>query len=85
MPEGGAQYQKARAYWLIEDGRNGFLFPPGEARALADRIERVLADPSRAAGMGQASRMIAEGHSLERTLAAFEALYRRLLKRSLTA
>ena len=70
---------------LIEDGRNGFLFPPGEARALADGIERVLADPSRAAGMGQASRMIAEGHSLERTLGAFEALYGRLVKRSLAA
>jgi 1,2-diacylglycerol 3-alpha-glucosyltransferase len=70
---------------LIDDGRNGFLFPPGEARALADRVERVLADPSRAAGMGQASRMIAEGHSLERTLGAFEALYGRLVKRSLAA
>jgi glycosyltransferase involved in cell wall biosynthesis len=68
---------------LVEDGRNGFLFPPGEATALADRIARVLADPSRAAGMGQSSRMIAEGHSLERTLGAFEALYGRLVKRSL--
>jgi hypothetical protein len=29
--------------------------------------------------------MIAEEHRLERTHAAFEALYRRLLKRSLTA
>ena len=52
---------------------------------LADRIGRVLADPARAAGMGQASRMIAEAHSLEHTLAAFEALYRRLLKRPLAA
>ena len=36
-------------------------------------------------GMGQASRMISEGHSLERTLAAFEAFYGCVLKRSLTA
>jgi len=37
--------------------------------ALAHRIGWVLADLSRAAGMGHASRMIAEGHSLERMLA----------------
>jgi glycosyltransferase involved in cell wall biosynthesis len=30
---------------LIEEGRNGFIVPPGESRALADRIEWCLGHP----------------------------------------
>jgi glycosyltransferase involved in cell wall biosynthesis len=31
---------------IIEDGRTGLLFPPGDAEALADRIIMLLEDPS---------------------------------------
>ena len=35
---------------LIDDGRTGFLVPPGDATALADCLRRVLADARRGAG-----------------------------------
>lgn len=41
---------------LIDDGRTGLLVPVGDAAALADRVERLLADPALAKGMGLAAR-----------------------------
>jgi glycosyltransferase involved in cell wall biosynthesis len=63
---------------LVEDGRNGLLFPPGEALALAHRVISLLADSTRAAHMGRKSREVAEGHDIESSLQAFEALYHHL-------
>lgn len=37
---------------FVRDGENGLLVPPGDASALADAIERVLADPSLARRLG---------------------------------
>ena len=44
----------------VYEGRNGFLVPPRDAAALAQAMERFLADPSLAATMGEASRRVAE-------------------------
>jgi glycosyltransferase involved in cell wall biosynthesis len=42
---------------LVEDGVSGLLVPPGRADALANALERLLAEsPQRRAGMGQAGR-----------------------------
>jgi glycosyltransferase involved in cell wall biosynthesis len=41
---------------VVEDGRTGRLCPPGDAGALADAIEGLLADPRRRAEMGQGGR-----------------------------
>ncbi|MEI4197916.1 glycosyltransferase family 4 protein [Roseovarius sp. E0-M6] len=46
---------------IVEDGINGFLVPPGEANALADRLSDLLDDPERCARMGLASRERAAG------------------------
>jgi glycosyltransferase involved in cell wall biosynthesis len=64
---------------LVKDGENGFLFPPGDSGALADRIVALLSDPDWAARMGRASRAMAERHRIGLTLAAFESLYQSLL------
>lgn len=40
----------------VEDGRTGFTFPPGDVRALADRIEFLLDDDETRALMGQRAR-----------------------------
>jgi colanic acid/amylovoran biosynthesis glycosyltransferase len=40
----------------VTDGRQGFLIAPGDSRALAERIGRLLADPDLAARMGRAGR-----------------------------
>ena len=46
---------------IVEDAVNGFLVPPGDATALADRLSELLDDPERCARMGLASRDRAAG------------------------
>jgi len=41
---------------MVADGREGLLVPPADAGALADAIERLLADPARRRAMGAAAR-----------------------------
>jgi alpha-maltose-1-phosphate synthase len=41
---------------VVEDGRTGLLVPPGRPDALAEALNRVLADPGLARAMGQAGR-----------------------------
>jgi glycosyltransferase involved in cell wall biosynthesis len=41
---------------LVEDGRTGYLTPPGDAAALCDCLARVHAEPGRAEAMGRCGR-----------------------------
>lgn len=41
---------------LVEDGRTGLLFPPGDAAMLAARLEAVLGDDALAVRLGEAAR-----------------------------
>ncbi|WP_425562011.1 glycosyltransferase [Microbacterium kribbense] len=62
---------------LVHDGENGYLFPPGDVDALADRMTQVLsADPAQRLRMQQASLEGVIIHDINRTLDTFEALYR---------
>jgi glycosyltransferase involved in cell wall biosynthesis len=45
---------------MVRDGVNGLLATPGDVKGLANAIRTLLADDSRRAGMGKASRDIAE-------------------------
>lgn len=45
---------------LIEDGRNGFLFESENVDDLADKLQRLLSDPTLARRMGEESRRIVE-------------------------
>ncbi len=45
---------------LIEDGVTGLLAPPGDAKSLADALQRLLTNPDLAAQMGIAARRRAE-------------------------
>ena len=40
----------------VLDGRTGFVVPPADHRALADRLVELLADPARSRAMGEAGR-----------------------------
>ena len=60
---------------LVRPGVNGWLYRPGEATDLADRIAEVLADPAVRARMGAASAAIAGEHDVSRTIETFEELY----------
>jgi glycosyltransferase involved in cell wall biosynthesis len=45
---------------MIDEGKNGYLVPMRDARALADALVKVLSDPARSRAMGDASRAIVE-------------------------
>ena len=61
---------------LVEDGRTGWLTPPADAGALADRIDRALIDPALARRMGaEARRRYEERFSPAVNLALLEQLY----------
>ena len=61
---------------LIENGRTGWLTPPGEAAPLADRVMHLMASPDEAAKMGAAARADALARfSFDRMIAGFDELY----------
>lgn len=62
---------------LVHDGENGYLFVPGDADDLADKLTRVLtASPEEYERMQRASLDGVSVHDINRTLDTFEALYR---------
>jgi glycosyltransferase involved in cell wall biosynthesis len=64
----------------IEDGKTGYLFPPGDAVALATRICSLLATPSRIDQMGRAARARCEQRfSASIQAVRVNAIYRELL------
>jgi glycosyltransferase involved in cell wall biosynthesis len=64
---------------VVVHGRTGLLVEPESPAALADGIASVLADPGRAARMGRAARArVLDVFGWERTVDAYDALYRRL-------
>jgi glycosyltransferase involved in cell wall biosynthesis len=61
----------------LDDGRTGLLFPPGDARALADCLVRLLHDRGLAQGMGEAAReMAVRRFSIDARLDGILDLYR---------
>jgi glycosyltransferase involved in cell wall biosynthesis len=61
---------------LIDDGATGLLVAPDDARALTDRLCRLMNDPALASRLGNAARAEALArYSFDRMVAAFESLY----------
>ena len=61
---------------LIDDGRTGWLVPPGEHEALARRVIQLMEDPKAAARAGAAARDEAEARfSFDRMIAGFDDIY----------
>jgi glycosyltransferase involved in cell wall biosynthesis len=64
----------------IEDGVTGLLVPPGDATALRDALERLLAEPALRARLGEAARERArERLSWDAAVAALREAYRAAL------
>ena len=62
---------------LVHDGENGFLFRPGDAKHLADQLERVLTMPQEELhALKNASLRIVAAHDIHTTISTFESLYR---------
>ena len=62
---------------LVHDGDNGYLFTPGDAADLAQKLERVLrASDEEYQRMRDESLHLVMDHDIERTLDEFERIYR---------
>jgi sugar transferase (PEP-CTERM/EpsH1 system associated) len=67
---------------IIEDGRSGWLLPPGDAEVLADRLGQLAASPALRERLGsEARRRVLECFTLERMLAEYRTLYLELAGR----
>jgi len=65
---------------VVEDGRTGYMVPPADAEALAEKITELLGAPERAAELGaRARRKIEDEFSVEEMIARYEELYGRVL------
>ena len=60
---------------LVRPSVNGHLYTPGDVEVLTDKIVDVLANPAMRATYGRGSRILAQVHTLERTVATFEGYY----------
>jgi 1,2-diacylglycerol 3-alpha-glucosyltransferase len=60
---------------IIHDGVNGYLVPPKDADAMAQRLADILQHLALARQMGAEGRKLAEQHSRSRSLDRHEALY----------
>lgn len=61
---------------IVEDGHSGLLVPPADAGALAQAIQRILADPELARRLGQAGyQRVATRFSAQRMLAQTQQLF----------
>ncbi len=63
---------------LIDNGRNGYLFTPGDVAGISARILSILSSPEDLESMGAQSRLMANEHEHARSLARFEEVYDRL-------
>ena len=64
----------------VADGETGILVPPGDARALAEAVLKLLRDPLLARRMGEAGRRrVEQRFSLDRMVATVERTYGELI------
>jgi glycosyltransferase involved in cell wall biosynthesis len=66
---------------VVRDGEDGFLVPPGDVEALADRLAELATDDQLRERMGEAARArVRERYSVERLVDDVDRLYRSLLE-----
>jgi glycosyltransferase involved in cell wall biosynthesis len=71
--------------YLVEDGLNGFLVPPTDEEALADRITALLSDPDLRARMREQNRSKAAAYLMPRIADRFFELWQTLLRQKAAA
>ena len=70
---------------IIRHEGNGLLIPPADPAALAAAIVRTLGDRVLRARLGRAARERSQAFSIQRTVAALQAIYAELLRLDTTA
>src|SRR4030095_6432393 len=66
---------------IVEHGKDGFLVPPGDVRAMTERILQVLTSPPELDWMGRQARKKAEEYCVDAYVQRLEHLYRELATR----
>jgi glycosyltransferase involved in cell wall biosynthesis len=64
---------------LCHDGENGYLHAVGDSRDMAEKIIKILKNPTLAKAMGQKSRDIVRQHSFDEVIKVFEGVYHQVL------
>jgi glycosyltransferase involved in cell wall biosynthesis len=68
---------------VVDEGRNGFLVPTGNAEALANRLRHLANDPRLRAAMGETGReRVVSRYSVPRLVNDVDLLYRELLRQA---
>jgi 1,2-diacylglycerol 3-alpha-glucosyltransferase len=67
---------------LVKEGKNGYLFKPGDAREAAHYMGLLADDTQRWAEMGAASLKKVQWHGLSNTVQSYETLYAALVPKS---
>lgn len=67
--------------FVVDDGRTGFLVPPGDPDTLTDRLGRLVTDPDLRRRMGAAARKDAEQHSWRAATEALVGFYELAVER----
>jgi len=65
---------------VVEDGRTGFLVPPGDPEALAQALERLFSDRELRRDMGREGRLTASRYSWDRITTEVVAVYREAIE-----
>lgn len=65
---------------LVKHDHNGLLVPPGDEKALAEAINKLLDNPEKSKRMGERGRQICGQFSLEAMVAKLDHLYQELLE-----
>jgi glycosyltransferase involved in cell wall biosynthesis len=61
---------------LVEEGETGFLVPPRDSKAIADRVLYLCGDSARRLQMGRAARMRVESDfTVQEVTARLEGIY----------
>ncbi|MDO8676323.1 MAG: glycosyltransferase [Candidatus Azambacteria bacterium] len=66
---------------LVRDGENGYLFPDGDSKILAEKVLAVLLDQNLKEQMSKKSLEIIKAHDLNKTIDKYESLYYEIANR----
>jgi glycosyltransferase involved in cell wall biosynthesis len=66
---------------VVEDGREGFLVPPGDPAALAGAIAKLLDDPDLRREMGERAAVRAADFSIAPAAERIQEIYEEVLSR----
>jgi len=66
---------------LVHDGKNGYLFTPGDAKDMANKMITILTNKQLQKKMGEESLNIIQKHSFDRVVCQFEDVYRDVVRK----